>query len=214
MKWKKNYRICRRVYQSLFVEVADTFIQYINTLTLDEIEQLDNDLKANRWGVRSIVEIENSIERFCIFQTFYYYNGKLHLTNGLLPVPDGETLSDSEKIFLKSLYEMFKDTKSHDLVSLQFLSTLDIFFGGEICLSKDTITKLYKNVSYKILSGERQVKFDKISDFITHINFKMKHCILSNIDDHDRAVKKDNEGVKSTYEFFKSHLMRKKLRIK
>ena len=147
-------------------------------MTLDEIEQLDNDLKANRWGVRSIVEIENSIERFCIFQIFYYYNGKLHLTNGLLPVPDGETSSDSEKIFLKSLYEMFKDTKSHDLVSLQFLSTLDIFFGGEICLSKDTITKLYKNVSYKILSGERQVKFDKISDFITHINFKMKHCIL------------------------------------
>ena len=49
------------VCQSLFVEVADTFIQYINTLTPDNIEQLDNDLKANGWGVRSIVEIENSI---------------------------------------------------------------------------------------------------------------------------------------------------------
>ena len=38
---EKNYRICRRVYQSLFVEVTNTFIQYINTLTPDEIEQLD-----------------------------------------------------------------------------------------------------------------------------------------------------------------------------
>ena len=47
---EKNYRICRRVYQSLFLDVVDTLIQYINTLDLDEIKQLDNDLKANDWG--------------------------------------------------------------------------------------------------------------------------------------------------------------------
>ena len=87
---EKNCRICLRVYQSLFVEVADTSIQYINTLTPDEVEQLDNDLKANGWGVKSIVEIENSVELLCIFQMFYYYNGRLPLTNGLLSVPDGE----------------------------------------------------------------------------------------------------------------------------
>ena len=29
----------------MFVDVAGIFIQYINTLDLDEIEQLDNDLK-------------------------------------------------------------------------------------------------------------------------------------------------------------------------
>ena len=28
---EKNYIICRRVYQSLFFEIAETFIQYINT---------------------------------------------------------------------------------------------------------------------------------------------------------------------------------------
>ena len=30
--------------------MADTFIQCINTLDLEEIEQLDNDLKANGLG--------------------------------------------------------------------------------------------------------------------------------------------------------------------
>ena len=214
LKWKKNYRICRRVYQSLFVEVANTFIQYVNTLTPDEIEQLDNDLKANGWEVKSIIKVENSIELLCIFQMLYYYNGRLPLINGFLLVPDGETPSDSEKISLKT-YEMFKDTKSHGLVSLQFLLAHKFFFGGDIGLSKDTITELYKNLSYKTLSGGRQVEFDKISDLTTHVNFKMKHSILSNIDDQDRAVKKDNEDVKSTYEFFKkNHLMRKNLRIK
>ena len=36
-------------YQSLFFDIAETFIQYINTLAPDEIKQLDDDLKANGW---------------------------------------------------------------------------------------------------------------------------------------------------------------------
>ena len=82
---------------------------------------------------------------------------------------------------------MFKDTKSHGLVSLQFLSALNIFFGGDVSLSKDIITELYKNLS---LSGKQNIEFEKVSDLTTHINFKMKHSILSNIDHQDRATKK------------------------
>ena len=51
LELEKNYRICRCVYQSLFYEIAEAFIQYINTLTVDEIEQLDADLKCNGWGL-------------------------------------------------------------------------------------------------------------------------------------------------------------------
>ena len=124
----ENYGICRRVYQLLFVEIGNTFIQYINTLRLDEIEQLDYSLKAKSWGVRSVVEIENSIDLVCIFQMFYYYyNGRLPLAKGLFPVPNGEMLSDSEKISLKILHKIFKDTKSHGLISLPFLLALNIF---------------------------------------------------------------------------------------
>ena len=69
---------------------------------------------------------------------------------------------------------MFKDTESHGLVSVQFLSALNLFFGGDVQLSKDTITELYKNLSLENLSGEHQVEFDKISELTAHINFKMK----------------------------------------
>ena len=47
LKILKSYRVCRSVYQSLFFEVAETFIQYTNTLSFDKIKQLDGDLKAN-----------------------------------------------------------------------------------------------------------------------------------------------------------------------
>ena len=136
------------------------------------------------------IEIENYVELLCVVQMFYYYNGRLPLTNGLLPVPDGETPPSSEKISIKTLYEMFKDAKSHGLFSLQFLSTLNFFFVGDVSLSKDTITELYKNLILETLSGNQNIEFEKVSDLIAHINFKMKHSILSNINDQDTATKK------------------------
>ena len=95
-------------------------MQYVNTLTADEIEQLDADLKSNGWGIKSIIEVKDCIELLKLFQLFYYLNGRLPLTNDLLPIPDGEAPDGSEKVSLKILYKMFKDTKSHGLVSIQF----------------------------------------------------------------------------------------------
>ena len=40
---EKSYKICRRVYQLLFIDVADIFIEYIQSLDLDEIQQMDDD---------------------------------------------------------------------------------------------------------------------------------------------------------------------------
>ena len=76
------------------------------------------DLKSNGWGFKSIVDIEDCIELLKLFQLFYYFHGKLPLTNGLLPSPDGETSGGSKKISFKNLCEMFKDTESHRLVSV------------------------------------------------------------------------------------------------
>ena len=110
----------------MFIEIADTFIQYINTLPPDEIDHLDGDIRSNGWGAQSIVEIKNSVELLRIFQMFYYFNRRLPRTNGLLLVPDGETPEVSEKISMETLYELFKDTKSHGLVFLQFSSAFNL----------------------------------------------------------------------------------------
>ena len=133
------------MYQSFFVDVADSFIEYIQLLDADEIEQLDDDLKVNGYGAKCLLEIENACEMLTTFQMFYYFNGRLPLTNGLLIVPDGETPQGTEKIKLKRLYETFKDTASHGLVSIQFLSGLGIFFGLHLSILKHAITELCKN---------------------------------------------------------------------
>ena len=96
-----------------------------------------------------------------IVQLFYYLNGRLPLTNRLLIVSDGEVPDSEEKINLKNLYETFKDTPSHGLVSLQFLSALGIFFGNDISIPKMAITESYRNLSYRTLSGARDFSFEK-----------------------------------------------------
>ena len=131
-KLKKNHRICRWVYQSLNIDIADTFVQYIHPFEPGEIQQLDHDIKANGWEIASIVYIQNYTVPLQCFEFFDYFNGHLPLTNGLLPVPGGETHPSAEKIALKRLYELYRGTKSHGLVWLKFLSTLNLLFGGDI----------------------------------------------------------------------------------
>ena len=98
----------QKCHQSLYADIADYFIQYINSLEPDKMKQLDDDIRANGWGVISIFEIQNSVELLQFFDIFYYFNGHLPLTNSLLPVPDGETPLDAEKVSLKRLYELYE----------------------------------------------------------------------------------------------------------
>lgn len=39
------YLFC--IYESLFVEIADTLIQYVKNLSSDEIDQIDEDTRSN-----------------------------------------------------------------------------------------------------------------------------------------------------------------------
>ena len=76
--------------------------------------------------------------------------------------------------------------------------------------SKDVITELYKNLSFKTFSGEQQIEFEKISDLFAHINFKMKNSILLNLENQDKDTKKK----KTPMNFIKKCLMKIPLKNK
>ena len=59
---ESNYRIIRRVYQHLCADIADILFEYIHSLDADEIQQLDDDIKTNRWGVINLLKIDNALE--------------------------------------------------------------------------------------------------------------------------------------------------------
>ena len=113
------------------------------------------------------------------------------MTNGFLIVPDGDVPEGKEKIYLKQLYGMFKDTNSHGLISLQFLCVLGVFFWVDIFIPKSAIGELYKNLSYENLSGPRDLDFQAVSDLILEVNFEKKPSTLLN---KKRKEEEDNES--------------------
>ena len=126
-----------------------------------------------------------------IFQDFYAATGRLPTFNELLVVPDGDA-PPSEKINLKHLYDLFKNTKSHDVVSVPFLGLLFHYFHDEhkLELVKQATTELYKNLSYTTLSGAKPLDFQAISDLIGELSFFIKSFTVQNKRQKEIEMKK------------------------
>ena len=75
-------------------------------------------------------------------------------------------------------------------------------------MSIDKIAELYRNLSFRTLSGRQQIESEKVSDLTTHINFKMKHSILSKIDDQHLAAKKTMRMLRKHMQFLRNLLTR------
>ena len=152
-----NYRILTKVYQQLHIDVTELFSEFINSLSSYEIKAMDDDIKANGWGIK-----------------------KLPLSNSLLVVPDGDAPPD-EKDNMIQLYDLYKNTKSHRLVSLPFLGLLQYHLEEkDQSLIKNAISELHYNLGYETVSGARNFNFDAVSDLTARLSFLLKHATLGN----------------------------------
>ena len=110
------------MYQNLYYHIAGLFFEYIQSIDSFEWQDIEEDMKINRWGsVEKISEVKDSMRMLELFQDFYTATGRLPTFNGLLVVPDGDAQPGENKINMKQLYDLFKNTNSHGLVSLPFL---------------------------------------------------------------------------------------------
>ena len=127
-------------------------------------------------SAEKILEVKDSMRMLNLFQDFYTAAGRLPTYNGLLVVPDGDAQPGENKVNMKQLYNLFKNTRSHGLVSLSFLGLLLHLFESsqDLKFIKDATTELYKNLPYMSLSGARNFEFDAVSDFIAHLSFIIK----------------------------------------
>ena len=160
----------------------------------DEIQELDGGMKANGLGIKKILEIDNASDMLSNFQLFYYNTGRFPLSNKLIIVPDGDVPDGKEKINMKNLYEMFQHTKSHGLVSLQFLGVLCLIFDNkEIKRTKNALTELYKNLSYTKLSSAHNFEFNAISELVGRISSLIKRSTLLK---RDKSELEDAQNAK------------------
>ena len=118
------------------------------------------------------------------FDFFYYINGRFPNTTGHLYVPDGEKPQEVEGDILnmKKLYEKFRGSNSHGLVSLPFLCALNLYLGGEEQTSKNILTEIYSNLSLGALFSEETsaLNFRKLADLCAEINIFLNNAATSN----------------------------------
>ena len=177
---ERNYRIVRRVYQQLYLDIAELFAEFIRSLSSSELQVFDEDISANGWGIKKISEVSDAQELIKIFQDFYSLTGRLLLSNSLLVVPDGDAPPE-EKLNMRQLYDLFKNTNSHVLVSLPFLGLIQYYLEeNDHSLIKNATSELYFNLSYTTLSGTRDFRFDDVSELTARLSILLKHATLWN----------------------------------
>ena len=165
------------------------FAEFIKSLTIFELQDLDEDIRANGWGIKKISEIQDSEEIFKIFQDFYSSTGRLPLSNTLV-VPDGDAPPE-ENLNMRHLYEMFKNTNSHGIVSEPFLGLIQYYLEeNDQTLIKNALSELHYNLSYMTLSGGRDFRFDAISELTARWSILLKHGTLGNR--HLREIENEN----------------------
>ena len=154
-----------------------------------QLQDMDNDIKANGWGIKNITDVNNAEDFMTIFQSFYQLTGCLPLSNGLLVIPDGNPPSGEDRVNMKILYEMFKHTNSHGLVSLPFLGLIQYYYLdiNDHSMTKNALTELYSSLSDITLSGARDFRFEVISDLTVKLSFLLKQATLQNIEELEKA---------------------------
>ena len=50
---ESNYRVIRRVYQYMYADIADIFLEFIHSLDPNEIQKLDEETKAIRGELKA-----------------------------------------------------------------------------------------------------------------------------------------------------------------
>ena len=181
---ESNYKVARRVYQNLYYDIAELFFEYVQSIDSFEQQDIEEDVKINGWGsVEKISEVKCSMRMLELFQDFYTAAGRLPIFNELLVVPDGDAQPGENKINMKQLYDLFKNTDSHGLVSLPFLGLLFHFFESEqdLMFVKNATTELYNNLSYMTRSVGRTLEFHDVRDFIGQLSFVIKANTVQNL---------------------------------
>ena len=191
---KHNYKVARRVYGSIYTNIAEKFKIYIISLKRDEIDEIENDFRVNGNSLLSAHDTGSTTELFNLFAMFYYINGRLPYTDGHLFVPNREI-----PLFAKSFW-----TKSNVVVSALFLAALLLFFVGKESLVKNFLTELYRNLMVEVVSSDNcsVLEFQALTDLCPKINVRLANSIFANHENESLNMKKQDEDISKKKFFF------------
>ena len=58
---ESNYKVARRVCQYLYYDLAELFSKYVQSMSSFELQDIDEDIKINRWRIQKVSEVKDSM---------------------------------------------------------------------------------------------------------------------------------------------------------
>ena len=175
----ENLIICKSLYTNFYNKIASSFSDALRNLPPNELDEIDKDLRLNY--VFFDFDSENNRDEIMSAYSYFYhvlnrFPGKLDLI--IIPKPDTPEFIKTDVIISPNqLYEKFRGTDAKGLVSVQVLAALNTYLGGDIELSRKTMTEFLHNMLMQALNRENGnilLDFENITNLVTTIIVLLK----------------------------------------
>ena len=202
-KTQENLNNCKRFYNGVYDDLGHFFQRKIHEIPDQHIDEMEDDLANHRIYFKSIKKIENSTELLTIFSDFYFKTGRFPGVHKLLNVPPGINPSFIEKHDRLSPFdinEKFKNTTCYGIASVQFMSALNVFFGGNKNLSQNVMSEYLHNLSLQALTiddDKWEIQFYEVEELSRNLKMLMRDYTRYDIEvDEEEIFEKKFEEEK------------------
>ena len=179
-KTQEKLKYCKEFYNGVFDDVGYFLQRKIQEIQNHFVEKMEYDLSNHRISNKKLKEIESHVELLMIFSDFYFKTGRFPGAFELINVPPGVNppfIEKHDRISPFLINEKFKNTSCYGLASLQFISALHVFFGGEKNLSKDVMSEFLHNLSLQALTIDDdriEIQFYEIEELARNLKYLMR----------------------------------------
>ena len=196
-KTQKNLNYCKEFYNGVYDDIAFFFQRKIHEIPDEHVQDMIDDLSNYRVYFKDIKKVESSQELLTIFSNFYFKTGRFPGVHNLLNVPPGINppfIQKHDRLSPFEIHEKFNGSEAYGLISVQFLSALNIYFGGDKYTSQNVMSEYLHNLSLQALTiddDKWEIQFYEIEKLADDLKNHMRNSTRYDIEvDEDEIFEK------------------------
>ena len=196
-KTQKNLNYCKEFYNGVYDDIAFFFQRKIHEIPDEHVQDMIEDLSNYRVYFKDIKKVESSQELLTIFSNFYFKTGRFPGVHNLLNVPPGVNppfIQKHDRLSPFEIHEKFNGSEAYGLISVQFLSALNIYFGGDKYTSQNVMSEYLHNLSLQALTiddDKWEIQFYEIEKLADDLKNHMRNSTRYDIEvDEDEIFEK------------------------
>ena len=193
-KTQKNLNYCKEFYNGVYDDIAFFFQRKIHEIPDEHVQDMIEDLSNYRVYFKDIKKVESSQELLTIFSNFYFKTGRFPGVHNLLNVPPGVNppfIQKHDRLSPFEIHEKFNGSEAYGLISVQFLSALNIYFGGDKYTSQNVMSEYLHNLSLQALTIDDdrwEIQFYEIEKLADDLKNHMRNSTRYDIEVDEEEI--------------------------